>query len=238
MRKNTRRNYILTRMQAAGLDFATALAEAQALGYAEADPSLDVDGTDAAHKLTLLAANAGVLCGQLLQMTSGEIYTKDDNGNHTGTARIHAAKIWALDDLIQQANGQPAIVFYYFQHERDRILEHFADSKEPIEARELRTADDIRDWNAGKIDVLLLHPASAGHGLNLQAGGHIAIWYTMPNWNLELYQQANARIYRQGQKQPVTIYRIIAEGTIDEDMEDALARKDVTQKALIAALRR
>lgn len=187
---------------------------------------------------TLLAANAGVLCGQLLQMTSGEIYTKDDNGSHTGTVRIHEAKLWALDDLIQQANGQPVIVFYYFQHERDRILEHFADSKEPIEARELRTADDIRDWNAGKIDVLLLHPASAGHGLNLQAGGHIAIWYTMPNWNLELYQQANARIYRQGQKQPVTIYRIIAEGTIDEDMEDALARKDVTQKALIAALRR
>ena len=181
--------------------------------------------------------NAGVLCGQLLQMTSGEIYTKDDNGNHTGTARIHEAKIWALDDLIQQANGQPAIVFYYFQHERDRILKHFADSKEPIEARELRTADDIRDWNAGKIDVLLLHPASAGHGLNLQAGGHIAIWYTMPNWNLELYQQANARIYRQGQTQPVVIHHLVTKGTIDERVMRALSKKEAGQDALLDAVK-
>ena len=97
---------------------------------------------------------------------------------------------------------------------------------------------DVADWNAGKIPLLLCHPASAGHGLNLQQGGHIAIWYSLPNWNLELYQQANARIYRQGQQQPVTIYRIMAEGTIDEDEARALETKDVTQQALIAALRR
>lgn len=113
---------------------------------------------------TILAANAGVLCGQLTQMTSGEIYTRDDSGNRTGSIKIHAAKMNALDDLIEQANGNPVIVFYYYQHERDRILSHL--HKEGLAARELSTAEDIRDWNAGKIDVLLLHPASAGHGLN------------------------------------------------------------------------
>ena len=97
---------------------------------------------------------------------------------------------------------------------------------------------DVRDWNNGDIDVLLIHPASAGHGLNLQEGGHIAVWYTLPNWNLELYQQANARIYRQGQKENVSIYQIIVPGTIDEDMLKALDEKDVTQKRLIEALRR
>ena len=146
---------------------------------------------------------------------------------------IHEEKLAALEDLIDSANGQPVIVFYWFKHERDRILRKLGDR-----ARELETADDIRDWNAGKIEVLLLHPASAGHGLNLQQGGHVAIWYSLPNWNLELYEQANARIYRQGQQQPVTIYQIIAENTIDEDMLQALAAKSTTQQALIKALRR
>ena len=98
--------------------------------------------------------------------------------------------------------------------------------------------EDVRAWNDGKIDILLLHPASAGHGLNLQKGGSIAIWYTLPNWNLELYQQANARIYRQGQQKAVTIYHLMAKGTIDEDMINALNQKDVTQKRLIEALRK
>lgn len=185
---------------------------------------------------TILAANAGVLCGQLLQMASGTIYTKDDAGNHTGDAEIHKSKIDALDDLIEAANGEPVLVFFYFQHERERILKHLA--KTGLEVREIQSLDDIHDWNAGKIDVLLLHPASGGHGLNLQAGGHIAVWYTLPNWNLELYQQANARLYRQGQQKPVQIYRIIANETIDEDQIEALNRKDTTQQALIAALRR
>ena len=182
---------------------------------------------------TILAANAGVLCSQLLQLTSGEIYTTDDLGNHTGTAVIHEEKLAALEDLIDSANGQPVIVFYWFQHEKDRIKARLGSR-----ARELETAEDIRDWNDGKIEVLLLHPASAGHGLNLQQGGHIAIWYSLPNWNLELYEQANARLYRQGQQQPVTIYQIVAENTIDEDMLQALAAKSTTQQALIKALRR
>ena len=181
----------------------------------------------------IIAANAGVLTGQLAQMTSGEIYRKDLLTKQTvGTELIHDEKLKALDDLIEAANGHPVLVFYYFQHERDRILEHVKS------ARELKTGDDIKDWNAGQIDVLLVHPASAGHGLNLQQGGHIAIWYSLPNWNLELYQQANARLYRQGQTQAVTIYQIIASDTIDEDQEQALERKSVTQADLIRALRR
>ena len=186
---------------------------------------------------SLLAANAGVLCGQLLQMTSGEIYKRDQLGNKLEeVATLHAAKLEALDDLIESANQNQVMVFYYFKHELKRIKEHL--KKQNLEVRSLENEDDVRDWNDGKIDVLLLHPASAGHGLNLQRGGHIAIWYTLPNWNLELYQQANARIYRQGQKQNVTIYQIIARGTVDEDMLDALEHKNITQKALIEALRR
>lgn len=182
---------------------------------------------------TVLAANAGVLCGQLLQMTSGEIYKTDEDGRHVGIVNLHTEKLAALDDLIDSANGQPVIIFYWFQHERDRILRHLGPR-----ARQLLSAADIQDWNNGKIEVLLLHPASAGHGLNLQRGGHIAVWYTLPNWNLELYEQANARIYRQGQQHPVLIYQILAEGTIDEDMLSALAAKSMTQQALIKALRR
>lgn len=177
----------------------------------------------------LLAANAGVLCGQLLQMSSGEIYTEQ------GTEVVHARKMQALEDLMESANGQPVMVFYYFKHEYHRIREHF---EKEYTVRTIEGPQDIRDWNEGRIDMLLVHPASAGHGLNLQDGGCIAIWYTLPNWNLELYQQANARIYRQGQKKAVTIYHIINTGTIDEDMLEALDRKDVTQKALIEALRR
>lgn len=185
---------------------------------------------------TLLAANAGVLCGQLLQMTSGEIYTKDDLGQKTGSLIIHSTKLDALDDLIESATGNSVMVFYYFKHEEERIKKHLA--KQKLEVRSLTCDEDVKDWNEGKIDVLLLHPASAGHGLNLQRGGHIAVWYTLPNWNLELYQQANARIYRQGQKEKVTIYHIVAKNTVDEDMLRALEQKDVTQKALIEALRR
>lgn len=184
----------------------------------------------------ILAANAGVLCQMLLQMTSGEIYMKDDSGKNVRTDILHEEKLKALDDLIESANGQPVLVFYYFQHEEARIRSHLQSQK--LEVMTLSEDGSIEAWNSGKLDVLMLHPASGGHGLNLQQGGHIAVWYTLPNWNLELYQQANARIYRQGQKQPVTIYRLIADSSIDEDMAMALEQKDVTQKALIQALRR
>lgn len=181
----------------------------------------------------IIAANAGVLCGQLLQYASGEIYQESGSSK---TLNIHHHKLDALDDLIESANGQPVMVFYYFKHEYLRLMEHYTELGYTV--RSVSGPEDVRDWNAGKIDILLLHPASAGHGLNLQKGGNIAIWYTLPNWNLELYQQANARIYRQGQQKAVTIYHLVAKGTIDEDMIEALNRKDVTQKRLIEALRK
>lgn len=169
-------------------------------------------------------------------MTSGEIYTKNDNGEITGTQIVHSSKLAALDDLIESANGNPVLVFYYFRHELYRIKKHLQSMK--VNVRELVDAKDVNAWNRGHIDVLLAHPASAGHGLNLQKGGHIMVWYTLPNWDLELYQQANARLYRQGQNQNVLIYHLIAKGTIDEDMIMALDRKKVTQQNLIDALRR
>lgn len=179
---------------------------------------------------SVIAANAGVLCNQLLQFTSGAVYIMP-----TYDVRpVHEKKLDALEDLIESANGQPVIVFYYFKFEVDVIRSRFGKDRE---VRVLKSHKDIIDWNAGRIDMLLLQPASAGHGLNLQEGGCVAIWYTLPNWNLELYQQANARIYRQGQKKAVTIYHLIARHTIDEDMIQAIRSKDVNQQRLIDALR-
>lgn len=176
---------------------------------------------------TICAANAGVLCGMLSQFTSGEIYEPDGS-----VKSLHTLKLDALADLIEQAQGNPVMVFYYYKHEKRRILERFS------EARALETAQDIRDWNSGKIPILLVHPASAGHGLNLQNGGNVAVWYSLPSWNLELYEQANARIYRQGQEKPCVIYHIITRGTIDERQMKALESKSVTQNALVEALRK
>lgn len=179
---------------------------------------------------TILAANAGVLCGKLLQFTSGQVY--DD---HLQAKTIHSHKLEALLDLMESANSEPVLIFYWFQHEKERILE--ALKKKGYKGTPLDNSNALKAWNNKNLDFLLLQPSSAGHGLNLQAGGHIAIWYSLPNWNLELYQQANARIYRQGQKEKVTIYHLLAKGTIDELMLKALKRKEVTQKDLLEALK-
>ena len=181
------------------------------------------------------AANAGVLSGQLLQYASGEIYTKNEIGENIGTEQIHKAKIEALEDLLEGAN-EPVLIFYWFKHERERIIELL--KKKGLLYSELEEADEIKNWNNRLIDCLLLHPASAGHGLNLQAGGSVIIWYSLPNFNLELYQQANARLYRQGQKEPVRVYRIIAKETIDEDQVKALEKKKGVQNAILEALRK
>ena len=173
------------------------------------------------------AANAAALTQKLAQLANGAIYA--DTGD---VIEFHERKLDALEEIVDTNQGENLLVFYNYQHDRERIMERFP------RAREFSGPRDVEDWNAGRVEMLLCHPASCGHGLNLQQGGHIAIWYSLPNWNLELYQQANARIYRQGQTQPVTIYRIMAEGTIDEDEARALETKDVTQKALIEALRR
>ena len=171
------------------------------------------------------AMNAAALSNKLLQMANGAVY--DDR--HTGH-QIHDRKLDALEDLIEAANGRPVMVCYWFRHDLERIRRRFPT------VRELKTAQDIEDWNAGKIPVALVHPASAGHGLNLQYGGCTLVWFGL-TWSLELYQQTNKRLHRQGQKSTVVIHHIVADGTIDELVLAALHRKDQTQTALIDAVK-
>ena len=176
------------------------------------------------------AANAASLSNKLLQMSNGAVY--DENKE---VRFIHNRKLEMLEDLIEAANGQPVLVAYWFKHDRTRILSHLEKAGYP-DVRDLKSSEDIRDWNEGKIPVALIHPASAGHGLNIQSGGHILIWFGL-TWSLELYQQANARLWRQGQRETVTIHHIITKDTVDEDVLAALASKDVTQEKLIAAVK-
>lgn len=170
------------------------------------------------------AANAAVLSGKLLQMANGCIYDEEKRA-----WQIHDRKLDALEDLIESANGKPVLVAYWFQHDLTRIKARFS-------VREIKTSKDIADWNEGKIPVAVIHPASAGHGLNLQSGGSTLIWFGL-TWSLELYQQCNARLHRQGQTDMVVIHHIIAKGTIDEDVMAALARKERVQNALINAVK-
>lgn len=175
------------------------------------------------------AANAASLSNKLLQMSNGAVY--DENGE---TRVIHSRKLEALEDLIEAANGQPVLIAYWFKHDRTRIMEHLTSAGYAL--RDLKESKDIQDWNTGSIPVALIHPASAGHGLNIQEGGHILIWFGL-TWSLELYQQTNARLWRQGQSSTVTIHHIITKDTVDEDVLSALATKDVTQEKLIAAVK-
>ena len=175
------------------------------------------------------AANAASLSNKLLQMSNGAVY--DENGE----ARvIHQRKLEKLEDLIESANGQPVLIAYWFKHDRQRIWEYLTACG--YSPRDIKESKDIKDWNGGKIPVALIHPASAGHGLNIQSGGHILIWFGL-TWSLELYQQTNARLWRQGQKETVTIHHIVTKNTVDEDVLSALASKDVTQEKLIAAVK-
>lgn len=170
------------------------------------------------------AVNAAVLSGKLLQMANGAVY--DDEKN---SLLIHDRKLDALEDLIEGANGKPVLVAYWYQHEAERIKSRF-------DVREIKTSKDITDWNNGDIPVAIIHPASAGHGLNLQTGGSTLIWLGL-TWSLELYQQTNARLHRQGQTDTVIIHHIIAKGTIDENVMKALRQKEKTQNALIDAVK-
>ena len=175
------------------------------------------------------AANAASLSNKLLQMSNGAVYDENKTPRF-----IHNRKLECLEDLIEAANGQPVLIAYWFKHDRTRIMEHLISCG--YEPREIRTSQDIADWNSGSIPVALIHPASAGHGLNIQEGGHILIWFGL-TWSLELYQQTNARLWRQGQKETVTIHHIVTGNTVDEDVLAALASKDVTQEKLIAAVK-
>ncbi|SDT85784.1 DEAD/DEAH box helicase [Schaalia radingae] len=171
------------------------------------------------------AANAAVLSGKLLQLASGAIYSDDGE-----PLVVHSRKLDALEDIVEAANGQPVMVAYWFKHDAERILERFPS------AVELKSSEDFHRWNAGNIPLALIHPASAGHGLNLQHGGHILVWFSL-TWSLELYQQANARLYRQGQSWPVSVVHVVCSGSIDEQVLDALERKDTSQSALVDAVR-
>lgn len=172
----------------------------------------------------IVALNAAALTGKLLQFANGAIY--DDNGN---SHLIHNLKLDALEDLIEAANGEPVLVFYAFKHDRDRIMRR-------VSCRELVTSEDIDAWNRKEIPVAIAHPASVGHGLNLQEGGYIIIWFGL-TWSLELYQQANERLNRPGQTHVCRIYHLVLKGTHDERVLAALERKDTSQRALIDALR-
>lgn len=169
---------------------------------------------------SLIANNAAAVCNKLQQISNGSVYTEKRE-----VIDIHDHKLDALEDLIESANGQPVIVFYAFQHDRDKIMSRF-------DIYEIQNNEDVRKWNEGHIPILLAHPASIGHGLNLQYGGRIIIWYGL-TWSLELYQQANDRLYRQGQDKTVLVYHIVGRGTVDERILKALKSKENTQDALI-----
>lgn len=172
----------------------------------------------------ITAANAAALSGKLLQMANGAVY--DDHGT---VLHIHDRKLDALEDLIEAANGKPVLIAYWFKHDLSRIQKRF-------DVEILSTSDSIKRWNDGEIPLAVIHPASAGHGLNLQAGGSTLVWFGL-TWSLELYQQTNARLWRQGQKETVVIHHLISKGTIDERVMQALNDKNNTQSALIDAVK-
>lgn len=173
----------------------------------------------------ITVSNAASLTNKLSQLSNGAIYDDDRN-----IVEFHQRKLDALEDIIESANGNPILVAYWFKHDLERIRKRF-------DVREIKTSKDIIDWNAGKIPVAMIHPASAGHGLNLQSGGSTLVWFGL-TWSLELYQQTNARLWRQGQTSgTVVIQHIIAKGTIDEWVLKALSKKELTQNTLIDAVK-
>ena len=170
------------------------------------------------------AINAASLSNKLIQLANGSIYDEAKN-----FYEVHNKKLDKLEEIIESANGKPVLVAYWFKADKERIEKRF-------KVREIKTADDIKQWNKGMIDLALIHPASAGHGLNLQSGGSTLVWFSL-TWSLELYQQTNARLYRQGQKDTVVIHHLITKKTIDEDIMKSLKRKDKTQESLMKAVK-
>lgn len=198
-------------------------AAAKAYSQLENDLLLQVDEN------MITAQSAGVLTGKLLQLCNGAIYDEDRNA-----VKIHDCKVDAFLELVEQLNGQHALVFYNFQHDRDRLLE--ALSKYSLRVRVYSQAKDEVDWNNGEIDILLAHPASCGYGLNLQQGGYNAVWFGL-TWSLEQYEQANKRLHRQGQEHPVVIHHLVVQSGMDAAVLEALTGKADMQNALMDALR-
>lgn len=178
----------------------------------------------------LTASNAAVLSGKLQQMANGAVYTDDGR-----SIELHQRKLEALEDIVEEACGKPILVAYWYRHDMERISKVLKDLG--VEAEQLKTKQAIERWNKGELQVGLIHPASAGHGLNLQEGGSFLVWFA-PIWSLELYQQTNARLWRQGQKAgTVVVNHIVAKDTIDERILDALQSKDVCQRRLLDAVK-
>ena len=205
-------------------DIRIALSEKESKAYREfeRDQIMSLDGKD------IEAVTAAALANKLLQFTGGAMYDTE-HGWHV----MSDAKLRALEDIIETAGDEPVLVFYQFRHELSRLLERF----KPLHPVTFSGEPDIlRDWNTGRIRLMLCQPASVQYGLNMQAGGHIIVWYA-PTWNLEQYQQANARLHRQGQERPVLCYRLICEGTIDERVISAVNGKHSAQESLLAMIR-
>ena len=179
---------------------------------------------------TITAGSAAVLNGKLLQLCSGAVY--DSEG---GVVQIHECKVEAFLEVVEQLHEEHALVFYWFQHERDRLVEALSGTGKRV--RVFTGVRDEQDWNTGEIDLLLAHPASTAYGLNLQQGGHHVIWFGYPNWTLELFQQANARLYRQGQQYPVISHMLVVQGGMDVEVVAALQSKGDEQESLMRALR-
>ena len=173
--------------------------------------------------------SAAALSNKLLQLANGAVY---DEGHSVHS--VHDCKIEAFMELVESLNGKPALVFYNFQHDKDRIKA--ALEKTGLRVRELKTPQDENDWNAGQIDILLAHPASCAYGLNLQQGGNHVIWFGL-TWNYELYSQANKRLHRQGQTEKVIIHHLVCSGTRDEDVMEAISRKDDVQNWVMESLK-
>ena len=192
----------------------------------EREMLLEVDGA------TITAGTAAVLNGKLLQLCSGAVY--DTEGN---TVEIHDCKIEAFLEVVEQLTGKNALVFYWYKHELDRLLTALAAKFPSLRVRVYNGEADERAWNTGEVDLLLAHPASCGYGLNLQQGGHHMIWFGLPNWALEVYQQACKRLHRQGQKFPVVSHILVVKGGMDESVVAALQEKGDTQEALMQALK-
>lgn len=212
------------------------LSEAEKKKYEELKKDLILQLPDG----EITAANAASLTGKLSQMANGAVYSDDES-----VLEIHQRKLDALEDIIESANGKPVLVAYWFRHDLERIRKRFKvncsngarEGSLGCDVREIKTAKDIADWNNGSIPVAVIHPASAGHGLNLQSGGSALVWFGI-TWSLELYQQTNARLWRQGQSaETVVITHIITKGTIDERIIKALKTKDTSQSALIDAVK-
>lgn len=187
----------------------------------EREKLMELDGIE------ITALTAAAVWGKLLQLSNGAAYD-----NHGNVVEFHDRKLDALEEIIDAACGHPVLVFYNFKHDYDRLMKRFR----KLKPRALKSSEDIRAWNAGEVPVMFVQPASAGHGLNIQAGGHIIVWFGL-NPSLELYQQANARLHRQGQKETVIIHRLIVEGTVDEDVVKKLETKDERQDSLIEAVK-